>query len=299
MSKRVLKLIGTVIGIGILVFSLFYFLKEIETPIQIQKIPEVIQGTQPKPLKYLQKEISAPTPLTFPTLKETEIVLSNDEIIKFTNYYREEDGIERLEKDQFLMEAAKLKLDEMFQEQYFAHTSPEGKNAGDILEEIGYDYLVVGENLALGYFKDSKDLVDGWMGSPGHRENILNPKFKEIGVAQRKDRFQGKEQYLAVQIFAAPTSLCLLPGSSLLSQIQEEKEELEELISQADILKEEIEKETKGEFDTQEEVQQTQEKIKAYNKLVTRINHLSKELEVLISNYNLQVTSFNTCIDNF
>ncbi|PJC47787.1 MAG: hypothetical protein CO034_01360 [Parcubacteria group bacterium CG_4_9_14_0_2_um_filter_35_11] len=177
--------------------------------------------------------------------------------------------------------------------------SPEGDDAGIILKEIGYDYLVVGENLARGYFKDSKDLVDGWMKSPDHRENILNPKFREIGVAQREGKFQGKEQYLAVQIFASPLSLCPLPDESSLSQIQEKEEELEELTKKAEILRGEIEKESQEEFESEAEFQVVQDKIKTYNALVRRINKLSKELETLILNYNSQVNSFNTCIDNF
>jgi len=254
---------------------------------------------EPISFKIPSKEILAPEPLTFLIEKETESVLSNEEIIKFTNYYREENDIAELNTNQLLMEAAENKLNDMFQKQYFAHISPEGDDAGIILKEIGYDYLVVGENLARGYFKDSKDLVDGWMKSPDHRENILNPKFREIGVAQREGKFQGKEQYLAVQIFASPLSLCPLPDESSLSQIQEKEEELEELTKKAEILRGEIEKESQEEFESEAEFQVVQDKIKTYNALVRRINKLSKELETLILNYNSQVNSFNTCIDNF
>ena len=254
---------------------------------------------EPISFKIPSKEILAPEPLTFLIEKETESVLSDEEIIKFTNYYREENDIAELNINQLLMEAAEAKLNDMFQKQYFAHISPEGDDAGIILKEIGYDYLVVGENLARGYFKDSKDLVDGWMKSPDHRENILNPKFREIGVAQREGKFQGKEQYLAVQIFASPLSLCPLPDESSLSQIQEKEEELEELTKKAEILRGEIEKESQEEFESEAEFQVVQDKIKTYNALVRRINKLSKELETLILNYNSQVNSFNTCIDNF
>jgi len=254
---------------------------------------------EPISFKIPSKEILAPEPLTFLIEKETESVLSDEEIIKFTNYYREENDIAELNTNQLLMEAAENKLNDMFQKQYFAHISPEGDDAGIILKEIGYDYLVVGENLARGYFKDSKDLVDGWMKSPDHRENILNPKFREIGVAQREGKFQGKEQYLAVQIFASPLSLCPLPDESSLSQIQEKEEELEELTKKAEILRGEIEKESQEEFESEAEFQVVQDKIKTYNALVRRINKLSKELETLILNYNSQVNSFNTCIDNF
>lgn len=292
---KILKFAGAVIGIGVVILGILYF-SYLKFNFPIPKIKE-IQEIQP--LKYSQKEIAAPPPLTFPVLKETERPLFEEEIIKFTNYYRKENEIGELKRNQLLMEAAKIKVDEMFEKQYFGHISPEGKDAGDILSKVEYSYLIVGENLASGYFKDSKDLVDGWMGSAGHRRNILNPKFKEIGVAKRKDNFEGKEQYIAVQIFAAPQSLCPLPDRTLLLEIEEKKEELDRLVLEAENLKGEIEREIEEGFESKEEIEATQEKINEYNKLVVKINNLSREIENLVLRYNSQVEVFNQCVDTF
>lgn len=289
--RRILKLLVTAGAIVIIALFFFFgldFFKKMFPPgigIEIPKMPK--------------EKIFTPGPLTFPTFKKTEIPLSNEEIIKFTNYYRKENQQEELKINENLMRAAEIKLEDMFKKQYFAHISPEGKGAGDILEGVGYKYLIVGENLAMGYFKDSKELVDGWIESPGHLENILNPKFKEIGVAQKKDFFQGKEQYLAVQIFAAPQSLCPLPEETLFSKIENKKEELERLTKEAEDLKTKIDKKISSGIDSQEETEELQTEIEKYNIFVNKINNLSKEIKKLTLNYNLQVTTFNHCIDTF
>lgn len=278
---------------AIVIIALFFFFgRDFVTKISLPDI-----GIEM--LKMSKEEVFTPGPLTFPTFKKTETPLSNEEIIKFTNYYRKENQQGELKINEKLMRAAEAKLEEMFEKQYFAHISPEGKGAGDILKDIDYKYLIVGENLAMGYFKDSKELVDGWMESPGHRENILNPKFREIGVAQRKDFFEGREQYLVVQIFATPQYLCPLPDETLLSEIEDEKARLEQLVKEAEGLKEKIGQEISSGIDSQEEFEKVQAEIGKYNSLINKINAISREIKKLTLNYNLQVTNFNHCIDTF
>jgi uncharacterized protein YkwD len=92
----------------------------------------------------------------------------------------------------------------MFENQYFAHESPTGEKVSDLAKKFGYDFLLIGENLAMGNFSSDEDLVLAWMESPGHRENILNEKYQEIGVAVKKGIFEGKEVWIAVQHFGLP-----------------------------------------------------------------------------------------------
>lgn len=202
-----------------------------------------------KPLEILKKEIFTPGPLTNLIEREVKKPLSDDEIIKITNEYREKEGIESLKMNEILMEAAREKINDMLEKQYFAHFSPTGKGVQDFLKEVNYLYLSAGENLASGFFKDSRELVNAWMNSPGHRKNILNSKFKEIGVVQVKDNFLGQEQYLAVQIFATPQSYCPFLREDLKSLIEEKKEKINEkekiiynLIERKKILEEERER---------------------------------------------------------
>ena len=62
------------------------------------------------------------------------------------------------------------------------HTGSDGSSAGDRIQANGGSFSTWGENVAAGY-RNASDVVDGWMNSPGHRANILNPGFTRIGVA--------------------------------------------------------------------------------------------------------------------
>ena len=100
----------------------------------------------------------------------------------------------------------------MFEKEYFEHKSPSGIGASDIAHDVGYEFILVGENIALGNFDGDEALVQAWMDSPGHRANILNKRYTEIGIAAEKGLYQGKMMWLAVQIFARPMSLCQNPN---------------------------------------------------------------------------------------
>lgn len=78
--------------------------------------------------------------------------------------------------------AANHSLD-MYQNNYFSHTSPSGGNAGTRITAAGYRWLTYGENIAMGY-NDERSVVTGWLNSPGHCKNIMNKNYKEMGVAK-------------------------------------------------------------------------------------------------------------------
>jgi uncharacterized protein YkwD len=78
----------------------------------------------------------------------------------------------------------------------------DGKNPADRVREAGYDYAKVGENIGVGEKgAPPEDAVKGWMGSPPHRENILNRRFQETGVGIVRDA-KGETYY--TQVFATP-----------------------------------------------------------------------------------------------
>ena len=72
---------------------------------------------------------------------------------------------------------------DMSQNNYFSHTSPNGDNAGARIREVGYLWMAYGENIAMGY-NNEKEVVAGWIKSPGHCKNIMNRNYKEMGVAK-------------------------------------------------------------------------------------------------------------------
>lgn len=87
--------------------------------------------------------------------------------------------------------AAEDRMRDMEEQAYWAHTSPEGRSPFEWLRPRGYDYWFAAENLASG-FETAEVLVDGWMESNGHRDNIMAPMFQECGIAIIEGATTGK-----------------------------------------------------------------------------------------------------------
>jgi len=124
-------------------------------------------------------------------------------VIQKTNETRKKQGLTELRHNPVLSKAATAKAENMFQEQYWAHYSPAGKGPWDFMKTYGYSYSVAGENLARD-FLETDDMMVAWMNSPTHRENIVNPKYSEIGIAVVDGVLNGVETTLVVQMFGTP-----------------------------------------------------------------------------------------------
>ena len=81
-----------------------------------------------------------------------------------------------------LTEAAAGHSLDMASKNYFSHTSADGRSLVDRIEAAGYDWSALGENIAAGY-PSMNGVVDGWMQSDGHCSNLMNPNFREMGLA--------------------------------------------------------------------------------------------------------------------
>lgn len=127
------------------------------------------------------------------------------ELLRKTNEKRIEAGLPPLRLDQQLSQAAAKKAEDMFAKNYWAHVSPDGKTPWDFILASGYKYTVAGENLAKN-FQDSAGVVNAWMASPSHRDNILKKGYKDIGFAVMNGKLQGEETTLVVQMFGARPS---------------------------------------------------------------------------------------------
>lgn len=239
--------------------------------------------------KIIEEKVSQPPPLKakkdFP-----EAFLTKEGVIKFTNAQREKYGLLPLKENEKLNLSAKIKVEDMFANQYFSHYSPEGKGINDLAKEAGYEFILVGENLALGNFLDDETLVNGWMESPGHRENILNPRYQEIGVFVKKGIFEGKETWLAVQHFGLPLSSCPLVDENLKREIEEKEKEAEEMIKTLNSLLAEIR------TIRPKRSEDYRKKVEEYNNLLSNYQNLVNELNTKVENYNLQVENFNKCV---
>ena len=103
------------------------------------------------------------------------------EVITLVNEYREEVGIRALAEQSQLTQAARLHSLDMACNQFFSHLS---KTAGTLIDRVevqNYQYSSVGENIAAGHVTPS-EVVESWMSSPGHRENLMNPQFTQAGI---------------------------------------------------------------------------------------------------------------------
>lgn len=108
------------------------------------------------------------------------------EVLRLTNEIRREYGLGELVWNDKLASAAREHCMDMSARGYFDHNTPEGKTPFDRLKEKDIDYYVAAENIATGQ-TSPQAVVDAWMNSQGHRENILNPDVTELGVGMCRD----------------------------------------------------------------------------------------------------------------
>lgn len=137
------------------------------------------------------------------------------EVVALTNVERANDGIPVLQRNALLDQAAQMKAQDMAAKGYYAHVSPDGVTPMYWVEKAGYKYLIIGENLVVNR-TDAEQVVDAFMGSPGHKANILRKDFTEIGIGVANGVYKGKDATFTVQIFAAPypRSVAAVPQSS-------------------------------------------------------------------------------------
>jgi hypothetical protein len=184
---------------------------------------------------------------------------------------------------------AQAKVDDMFSLQYFAHESPLDGGVGDLAGDFNYQFILIGENLALGDFQDDQALVQGWMDSPGHRENILNERYSEIGVAVGRGVYEGATTWLAVQHFALPLSACPQPDASLQQEIKANQAQIDSLRAALVELEEEMRHLRRGNRTAYNQ------KVDEYNALVRQYNDLVEQTKALVDLYNSQIAMFNSC----
>jgi len=129
-----------------------------------------------------------------------EITVEN--IVELVNQSRAAEKLQPLVLNEKLAQAALAKAQDMMAQDYFAHTSPQGKTPWFWIEKAQYDYKYAGENLAMGFFQAEKEHA-AWMNSPTHRQNILNSHYQEIGVAVAQGVIDKKKVTIAVQEFGS------------------------------------------------------------------------------------------------
>lgn len=107
------------------------------------------------------------------------------QVIQLTNTERAKQGLSPLHANWELSRMARYKSQDMMNKDYFDHNSPTYGSPFDMMKEFGISFSYAGENIAAGQTTPAQ-VVNGWMNSPGHRANILNPNYTQIGVGFAK-----------------------------------------------------------------------------------------------------------------
>jgi hypothetical protein len=141
----------------------------------------------------------------FPKVLGYAANISPNEVIRLTNVQRQTNGLNVLNESSVLDAAALAKGNDMLAKGYWAHFAPDGTSPWSFFLSFGYKYSYAGENLARD-FPDASSAVNAWMNSPSHRENILNPNYRDIGIGVVEGSLAGVDTTIIVQFFGTPLS---------------------------------------------------------------------------------------------
>lgn len=109
-----------------------------------------------------------------------------DEVLRLVNVYRSQNGLQMLRGNWEASRVARIKSQDMINNRYFSHNSPVYGSPFKMMEAYGLRFSAAGENIAKGQ-RTAQEVMTAWMNSPGHRANILNPTFTQLGVGAAKD----------------------------------------------------------------------------------------------------------------
>lgn len=310
MLRNILYLVIVLSGIGLMQYRFFgdaHFPPVISKDTTYQRIKgELISFTyQLESLTaklftgHSTKESSAETnqspepPVEQKTVDRT--ILNSDNILYYTNIERTKRGLKPLKFNAKLTRSATAKNKDMFEYQYFAHTSPfdSKKTFAYFVDNESYEFTRTSENLASGDFTTAQQVVTAWMNSPNHRANILFPEYRDIGASVRSGNLNGVKTVMIVQHFGIPKSACPPVSQTMLDSIQliEEK---------ANLAKDEAMKLEKSINDPQNisgmNVTTLDDLIGTYNTAIRTYNEFVTKLKTMSAEYNDQVKKYDDCI---
>jgi uncharacterized YkwD family protein/spore coat assembly protein SafA len=136
--------------------------------------------------------------VTVPLLTGVKSIES--QVIQLVNQERAAHGLKALKANWQLSRVARIKSEDMRVQGYFSHTSPTYGSPFDMIRAFQIDFRTAGENIAAGQ-STAKQVMESWMNSPGHRQNILNADFTELGVGYASG---GSQRHYWTQMFIRP-----------------------------------------------------------------------------------------------
>ncbi len=219
----------------------------------------------------------------------TDGALNQNAILLLVNAERAKAALKPLVFNKRLADMAEAKANDMITKQYFAHVAPDGTDVVKLAERYEYHYLNIGENLAMGDFISSSDVMDGWMNSPGHRANILNKNYTEIGISAIEGNYEGRMVWYAVQEFGKPEADCSLPDPQLAQEITDEEATISGIEVTLTALRDTM---------SDPNIDRNSYNVKAqeYNTIVSTYNDLVATTKADIATHNVDVDAYNSCV---
>jgi uncharacterized YkwD family protein len=172
-------------------------------PYQLIIIPKKINidvpsGTQTPAAPKAPTSQTPQTPEPQAPAQETNLSQWEQEVVNLVNQERAKAGLKPLTVDAKLTEAARAKSADMRDRNYFSHYSPTYGSPFEMMDSFNISYRTAGENIAAGQ-RSPQEVMNAWMNSEGHRQNILNPNYTRIGVGLVQG---GSYGYYWTQLFA-------------------------------------------------------------------------------------------------
>ena len=161
------------------------------------------QAAEPGNTVFMPVILGSPAgPTGQPALTEDplELTAEESELINLINAERAGHGLGPVRPSSVLMQVARAHSQDMIDRDFFDHVNPDGWGPRDRLDNAGYNWMTYGENIGGGY-SSAELMSNGWMNSSGHRANMLNTEFTEIGVGYVAGGFYG---HYWTALFATP-----------------------------------------------------------------------------------------------
>ncbi|RSS82263.1 CAP domain-containing protein, partial [Streptomyces sp. WAC05292] len=157
-----------------------------QEPAPVREAPAQPPAAQPEPQAPAQPPAARPEPQAPAAPEPSAPTAAPDsgaaaQILALVNKERAAVGCPALTVNEQLAKAAQAHSEDMASHTTMSHTGSDGSDPGERITRAGYEWRTYGENVAYGY-STAEQVMQGWMNSPGHRQNILNCAFKEIGV---------------------------------------------------------------------------------------------------------------------
>jgi hypothetical protein len=155
------------------------------------------------------------------------LVAEQNKLYTYTNTIRNNNTVQNLNRNAFLITSAQMKTRDMVDGEYFSHISPKGRGLSYFVSNSGYKYSTVGENLAMG-FTTAEDIIEAWKASPTHYQNLIDSEFNDIGIFMQSGVYNGVPTVYVAQHFGKKVGTKKSVGS--LKVVLDEKVEEKKIV---------------------------------------------------------------------